>query len=135
MNSVRLIHLFSLCAISWSVACGDDAEFTISPATINLHAEEDSQQVLVTEIASRLDLTRSVRYEIAEPAIAAVTDNGRVNPVTSGSTTLRVINGERVQSIPVQDAPRADATAKRKDKMASSSVSSASTLMRTTMLS
>ena len=101
MNSFPLIHLFSLCAISWSIVYGDDSEFSISPAAINLHAEEDSQQVVVTGNASEVDLTRTVRYEIADPAIASVSDSGRVSPVAPGSTTLRVIHGKGLQSIPV----------------------------------
>jgi hypothetical protein len=85
-------------------------ELSAEPARVVLTHAGDRQRLLVS---GRLpdgtfrDLTRSVRYLSANPAVAEVSPEGIVSPKSAGETTLQVIGPARL-SVPVvvQDVAR-----------------------------
>lgn len=77
----------------------------VSPPAIVLDSPEASNQVLVSDVLSdgrRVDLTRKVRYEIANPALATVDATGFVQPLSEGKTELLVRQGDAVLRVPLE---------------------------------
>ncbi|MFN9718645.1 MAG: DUF1549 domain-containing protein, partial [Planctomycetota bacterium] len=107
IHAIRLISLLSLCLMLTSaVACGETREsIQIFPDSIHLTAPESSEQIVVIrtgQSGNAQDLTGSVRYELADPAIAEVSLNGRVTPRRDGTTELRIHSEGSVQTLPLQ---------------------------------
>ena len=76
------------------------AALKVTPPAVQLDSPEASQQLLVTLDAG--DGTRSARYEVADPAIAAVDATGMVTPKMEGRTEVRVQHGAAMLRIPVE---------------------------------
>src|SRR5207244_2083492 len=47
------------------------------------------------------DVTRTVRYESSQPAVATVDATGLVVPVGVGEATIRIVRGEQTATVPV----------------------------------
>ncbi|MEO2033643.1 MAG: DUF1549 domain-containing protein [Planctomycetaceae bacterium] len=96
----------SFCAQAILVA-GANGEQTaplrVSPVAVSLDSPEATQQLLVTtDVAGRAkDLTHSVRYESSDPAIAVVTDDGRVQPRREGTTEIVIHHEGTIERLPV----------------------------------
>ena len=71
------------------------AQFSVSPTTIQLDRPEATQQVLATEQVGplRQDLTRQVEFLVANPAIIRVDADGLVHPLSEGTTQLTMRRG------------------------------------------
>ncbi|MBA4063437.1 MAG: hypothetical protein C0501_06935 [Isosphaera sp.] len=76
------------------------AAVTVSPPAVRLDSPEASQQLLVTRDAA--DATRAARYEVADPAVAAVDAAGLVTPRAEGKTEVRVTHGTDTVRVPVE---------------------------------
>jgi len=77
---------------------------TVSPGAVDLDSPEASQQLLVSapEPGGRvLDVTRQVAYEVADPAIARIGNDGLVRPLAEGQTEIVIRQGELVLRVPV----------------------------------
>ena len=72
------------------------AELQVTPLSVTLQRPEDSQQLLVTEIAEgkAVDLTRRVRYEVLPPRIVTVDADGLIHPVAEGTAQVIVHAGD-----------------------------------------
>ncbi|WP_417847220.1 DUF1549 domain-containing protein [Thalassoglobus sp.] len=81
------------------------AEVQIHPEQIVLETPEASQQVLVTNIVSKVkshDLTRNVSYEIVPAGLATVSESGLVRPVMNGRGELVVSDQHQKYSVPLE---------------------------------
>lgn len=80
------------------------AEVRVRPERVALSRPEDSQQLLVTEALEgrERDLTRTVKFVVAEPAIVRVDAEGLVHPLAEGETTLIIVAGGSELRVPVQ---------------------------------
>ena len=76
------------------------AAVKVTPASVKLDSPETSQQLLVTLDAA--DGTRGAKYEVADPAIAAVDAAGRITPKAEGKTDIVVKHGADTIRIPVE---------------------------------
>ncbi len=87
----------------WLIGEAAGAELVVSPQTILLDRPEGSQQVLVTEQAGsqRIDLSRTVDYAVANPAIARAATDGLIQPLSDGRTELVVRWGRDSVMIPI----------------------------------
>lgn len=67
------------------------------PAKVVLKGQDDSAQLIVTgALADRLqDLTGDVKYTIASPALAKVTEAGRIIPLANGTTEITAAFGDK----------------------------------------
>src|SRR4051812_47121767 len=74
----------------------------ISPPAIVLDNPEATQQVLVRGAEKNIDLTRATKYEVTDPAIAAVNATGLVQPKRQGRTTLVIRHGQQQASVPIE---------------------------------
>ena len=70
----------------------------VSPPSVRLDSPEASQQLLVT--APTGDATRAAKYEVADPAVAAVDASGMVTPKGEGRTEVRVRHGGTTELVP-----------------------------------
>lgn len=78
----------------------------VSPAEVVLDRPEASQQLLVNHTSNvNADLTRTVKYESANPDIVSVTASGRVLPRAEGRTQITIRDasraGDSIISVPV----------------------------------
>jgi hypothetical protein len=140
--------LVSLCWGVMSLAANElSAAIRVSPAAVMLNRPEGSQQLLVTETlpdGRSRDATRAARYEISAASVATVDSAGLVRPLAEGVAEIIIRHGvDEVRvpttvrglgmlppvsfqydvippSSPRPAAIRADATAKRKGRTASS---------------
>jgi hypothetical protein len=81
------------------------AELRVSPAAIVLEGPESSQQVLVGQLIAEgqsIDLSRSVRYRVVPPTIAAVDRRGLVRPLIEGRGQLIVQHESTRRVIPIE---------------------------------
>lgn len=106
---MRLYHLgISIAAVGaalLAVPARVDAAPQVSPPAVILDSPEASHQVLVSDVlpdGRRIDLTRKVRYEIANPALAKVDSTGFVQPLSEGKTELFVRHGDAVLRVPLE---------------------------------
>jgi hypothetical protein len=76
------------------------AAVRVTPAAVALDSPEASQQLLVTLDAG--DGTRAAKYEVANPAIAAVDATGLVTPKAEGKTEVVVRHGNDTIRVPVE---------------------------------
>src|SRR5437879_2571221 len=98
LTPLRLLLLFGC----WPAPAPAEAALRVSPAALTLDNPEATQQVLVSSSDPAADLTRQVRYEIADPAIAAVDATGLVRPKAEGRTALVVHHGQEQARVPVE---------------------------------
>ncbi|HLN33604.1 MAG TPA: Ig-like domain-containing protein [Gemmataceae bacterium] len=85
-TAVATLATLSLPAPAW-------ADLRVSPPTVILDGPEATQQLLVRisdPKSGQVDLTRRVRYEVANPRIARVDETGLIEPVDEGTTEIRV---------------------------------------------
>jgi hypothetical protein len=76
------------------------AAVTVTPPAVTLDSPEASQQLLVTLAAG--DGTRAAKYEVANPAVAAVDATGLVTPKAEGKTEVVVRHGADTVRVPVE---------------------------------
>jgi len=79
------------------------ATLTVTPPTVTFDDFLDRRQLLVTAGAS--DVTRAARYESRDPAVVAIDQQGYLQPVGAGRTSVVVRHGGSVAEVPV-DVPR-----------------------------
>jgi hypothetical protein len=80
------------------------AELAVEPSTVTLRHAGDRQHLLVSgklEDGSFRDLTRAVRYTVADPAIASVSPQGTIAPKGNGQTTVEIADGDRKVTVAV----------------------------------
>jgi hypothetical protein len=79
-------------------------QLTAHPASVSLVGIDDSAQLLVTgKLANRQqDLTGDVKYEVANPAVVRVTTEGRVLPLTNGSTEITAVFGDKKVKVAIR---------------------------------
>lgn len=81
----------------WLIAGGAllQAEVRVSPAGVTLTRPEDSQQLVVSDVAGerQRDLTRDAKYAVSEPIVITVDADGLVHPLKDGTTTLTILAG------------------------------------------
>jgi len=71
----------------------------VEPRSVLLNGPEASQQLLVTEALAdgrSIDRTRTVRWELADPAVATITARGLVQPRSEGITEI-IARGEETE--------------------------------------
>jgi hypothetical protein len=78
------------------------AALQVSPPAVALDNPEATQQLLVRKSESSADLTRTVRYEVLDPAIAEVDADGLVRPKSEGRTSVIVHHGQEQTQIAVE---------------------------------
>jgi hypothetical protein len=74
----------------------------VYPATVTLKGLDDSAQLVITgalAAGKTQDLTGDVKYEIANPALARVSSNGRIIPLVNGSTEINVTYGDKTTKL------------------------------------
>ena len=120
----RSLIILSFWTIFTGADCCAQGTLLVSPPAVALGNPEATQQVLVRSSKSPGDLTRLATYEVLDPKIATVDAAGLLQPKAEGRSVLVVRHGKEETRIPV-------ATAKRRARTASSSVSSASILSPT----
>ena len=86
----------------WAATGSAEAALRVSPAAVTLDNPEATQQVLVNSSESPADITRQARYEVVDPAIAAVDATGLVQPKAEGRTVLVVRHGQQEARVPVE---------------------------------
>ncbi len=97
---MRFSFLLALVAAplgSTFVSAQEPLSLTVEPARLTLTHAGDEQRLLVTGKRSDgtvLDVTRLIRFESANPAIATVGPDGMVRPVGVGETVIRIVNGK-----------------------------------------
>jgi hypothetical protein len=77
---------------------------TAQPEAVTLRGMDDARQLVLTAALNggRLqDLTGVVRYLVADPRVARVTDSGRIVPTGNGSTTITAAFGDRSVTVRV----------------------------------
>jgi hypothetical protein len=81
----------------------DDTASQVEPGSVTLSGPLDCVQLVVTgrQQTGDVDLTRAVSYDAADPQIATVDANGRVQPRGDGQTTIRVRKGDVLVDVPV----------------------------------
>jgi hypothetical protein len=75
-----------------------------APTKIALKGLDDAQQFVVTAALpdQRLqDLSGDVKYTVADPKVARVTESGRVIPLTNGATEITIAYGDKTLKVPV----------------------------------
>ncbi|MCO8120725.1 DUF1553 domain-containing protein [Stieleria sp. TO1_6] len=86
------------------VAAADAVDFAVLPATIELNGHDARQRVSVVQLRGALPsaVLAPEQFEISvtDPSIAKI-DNGMVQSISSGETTLRCRVGDRVHDVPV----------------------------------
>ncbi|MSR55429.1 MAG: DUF1553 domain-containing protein [Gemmataceae bacterium] len=94
------------------LAPADVKKIAILPDRVLLMGPDDSAQLVVTgEPAERVqDLTAQVKYTVANPAVAKVTEAGRVIPLSNGGTEISATFGGNSAKVQVtvqaiEDAP------------------------------
>lgn len=88
-----IIWLCLASCLATAVDAQEPARLRITPAAVHLDRPEASQQLLaVVEAATggTQGVTRAAAYRIADPSVAAVDSQGRVTPLTEGTTTVHV---------------------------------------------
>jgi hypothetical protein len=104
---MTIARLITVCVICGSLGVNVSlafAELRVSPAAIVLDRPEASQQVLVTDVNGEMtrDVTREVRYEIADSTLLAKIDNdGLLRPVGEGTSQLIIRHGAAEVRVPV----------------------------------
>ena len=81
------------------------ADLRVSPQAVILDGPEATQQLLVSTINPKndpVDLTRRVRYELANPSIARINDSGLIEPLAEGSTEIRIHHEGKQTRVPVE---------------------------------
>ncbi len=76
------------------------AAVRVTPTAVTLDSPEASQQLLVT--LDTADGTRTAKYEVANPAIAAVDASGRITPKGEGKTEVVVKHGTDTVRVSVE---------------------------------
>lgn len=103
----RVVYLVMCClAVSIAGKCAvglGDEELSVEPTVVTLRSPESRQQLLVgtTEAGRYLDLTRQVQYQVADLAVASVSDSGVVTPLADGKTTIVVLSGPRRATVEI----------------------------------
>jgi Protein of unknown function (DUF1553)/Protein of unknown function (DUF1549) len=80
------------------------AALTAEPAQVTLSHADDRQRLLITgKFADDTlrDLTRSVQYASANPAVAEVSAEGVITPKTAGQTSVQVVLSGQSLAVPV----------------------------------
>lgn len=77
------------------------AQLAVTPVSVVLNNPEATQQVLVRAAGEPGDLTRTVRYEMADAKIAIVDASGLVQPRAEGKTFLTVRHDKLETRVPV----------------------------------
>ena len=75
---------------------------SVHPATVTLKGLDESAQLVVTGklAGGRLqDLSAEVKYEIADPAFARVSTNGRILPLANGTTEITARFGDKTAKV------------------------------------
>ena len=80
------------------------AELRVTPAQVVLDSPESRQQLLVSyEFESRIwDLTRRVRYSVADSQVVVIDQAGLVEPLSEGRTMIVVTAEQGRQVVPVE---------------------------------
>src|SRR5580765_7565899 len=81
-----------------------DAALIVNPVGMLLDSPEGSQQLLVTELrpdGRRLDLTRQVQFEVANPEVATIDAKGLVRPLGEGATEILIQHETGLLSVPL----------------------------------
>ena len=87
-----------------------DADIAVDPPALSLSGPKAQHYLLVHERladGSHLDLTRSVKYQVADERIATISSSGLVRSRADGRTTIRVEIRGQTRSIPVTVADAA----------------------------
>lgn len=109
------LRRFAFCLATLLLAAGAAraADLEVRPAHVLLDDPESCQQLIVSAPAEggrTVDVTRSVRYESADPGTALVDEWGWVRPLRDGTTRLIVTYGGQRSEVPVTvaavDQPR-----------------------------
>ncbi|MEX2285797.1 MAG: DUF1549 and DUF1553 domain-containing protein [Planctomycetaceae bacterium] len=102
----RRVALFLLCAgLCLGVTNDLPAELRVTPERVVLERPEAAQQLLVTGTSPdgrAVDLTRTVKFEIGDPRVAAIGKNGAVEPRGEGRTELLIRHNDELLRIPVE---------------------------------
>jgi hypothetical protein len=79
------------------------ADLQVSPTAVLLDRPEASQQILVTEVDGdrRRDVTREATLEIASTAMARISSDGLIHPLSEGTTQLTVKFGDKSLVVPI----------------------------------
>ena len=91
-------------ALAWIVVRGAAAaELSAHPAAVRIDRPEARIQVVVVEVddGRRVDRTRDVVWESADPTVARVSPDGLVEPLSDGATVLSARHGDRTLTVPV----------------------------------
>ena len=92
------------CVSNYTVTAAGQTSPDVFPTAISLTGPESSQQLVVNrhlQSGRTTDLTRVVKYSIADAAIAKVNSHGMVMPLKEGETHLLVRHGQWSQRIPI----------------------------------
>ena len=76
----------------------------VSPASVSLERPEDAQQIVIWKEDStgrRIDVTRTVEFQILPPNLASIDERGLIHPLINGEGQVRVLSGEQQQTIPI----------------------------------
>lgn len=95
---------FWACADTGESSAVDQTRLQVKPSTVTLDSPESRQQLLVEFTNSddfKRDATRLAKFKSSDPAIATVTQDGRVFPHAEGVTTISVKVDKRQVTIPV----------------------------------
>jgi hypothetical protein len=103
---MRTSSLLSLLVTTCSLAAADPVivEVRVDPSAIRLDGPQASYSLLIQGKSADnylLDLTRDAHYQSADPAVATVSDGGRVRGVADGSTTVTVTAAGKTLTVPV----------------------------------
>src|SRR5262249_1176297 len=77
---------------------------TAQPTKIALKGRDDAWQLVISAAlpGGRLqDLSGDVKYTVANPSVAKVTESGRVLPLANGSTEVTAVYGDKTVKVPV----------------------------------
>lgn len=97
MNYLRLSSVAALALLVASTAAAAPpairGELRIEPTSLELNEARHPHSLVVTgltEFGQSVDFTATAKYESADPKIARVTNDGWVEPMSSGTTEIRI---------------------------------------------
>lgn len=102
LSTRRLVPVIA--AALWVGPAAWAAALDVRPLQVLLDDPQSCQQLLVSAAADggrTVDVTRSARYESADPAVALIDERGLVRPVQDGTTRLIVTHGDQRCEVPV----------------------------------
>lgn len=86
--------------VATSFVSAASPELIATPAKVVLDGPESTHQLLVNR--GTTDLTHAVRYEVADPNVAAVNARGLVAPLAEGATTVRISHDNQTATVSVE---------------------------------